>query len=407
MPQLSDVPFAKAWLDAFPAADRETARALVDEILLVGADEFKRGLSALLDKIIHDYSKGRPSALYVEREVATDADDNALPIFEGMSRGRAIGHGPNPVTFDPKKPEIGSEGLLANFVTSYCRLHGPKALNHPGPDVMRKQRVGPIVIVADFIGSGNRVWDMLEAFRTVATIRSWRSYGFIEFFVVAYSGTEDGMRLVQSSRLRPTVLTVAGCPTISGSFRGPVRDAVNQLCRTYPKGDSKPLGYGWTGALIAFEHGIPNNAPPILHKEGKGWIPLFRRRSTLEAISDFPPSNAEEIGDRASHLLRMKNAQHFLADARGRRWIHTMLVLAAIDGGARSAATISAQTRLHLPAVREILAFTQLARWTKNTGALTKLGRAELQRLRKRRARTPVLPKPNKPFYYPTQLRAR
>lgn len=84
-----------------------------------------------------------------------------------------------------------------------------------------------------------------------------------------------------------------------------------------------------------------------------------------------------------------------------------MLVLAAIDGGARTAAAVSAQTWLHLLAVREILAFTQLARWTKNTGALTKLGRAELQRLRKRRARTPVLPKPNKPFYYPTQLRAR
>jgi hypothetical protein len=324
-----------------------------------------------------------------------------------MAHGRATGDGPNPVPFDPKKPEIGSEGLLANLITNYCRLHAPKALNHPGPDLLRKRRVGPIVIVADFIGSGNRVWEMLEAFRAIATFRSWRSYHLIKFFVVAYSGTEEGIRVVQSSGLRPTVLTVAGCPTITGAFRGAVRDAVYQLCRTYPAGHSKPFGYGHSGALIAFEHGVPNNAPPILHSDRKNWRPLFRRRSTVEANADFPPTNAEEIADRAEQMLRVQNAQRFLADARGRRWIHTMLVLAAIDGGARTAAAISAQTRLHLPTVREILAFTQLARWTKSTHALTKLGRAELQRLRKRRARTPVLPKPNKPFYYPSQLRAR
>jgi len=84
-----------------------------------------------------------------------------------------------------------------------------------------------------------------------------------------------------------------------------------------------------------------------------------------------------------------------------------MLVLAAIDGGAQTAAAISAQTRLHLPAVCEILAFTQVARWITSTRALTPLGRAELQRLRKRRSRTPVLPKADRSFYYPSQLRAR
>lgn len=407
MAQLSDSPFAKAWLDTIPAGDRETARALVDEILLVGADEFKRGLTALFDEIMQDHAGKWPIALYAEREVATDEDDQPLPLFENMAHGRATGEGPNPVPFDPKKPEIGSEGLLANLITNYCRLHGTKALNHPGPDLLRKHRAGPIVIVADFIGSGNRVWEMLEAFRAVATIRSWRSYHLVGFFVVAYSGTEDGIRLVRSSRLRPTVMTVAGCPTIDGAFRGTARDAIYRLCRTYPSGHSKPFGYGHTGALIVFEHGVPNNAPPILHSDRKKWRPLFRRRSTIEAIADFPASNTEEIAERAAQLLRVKNAQRFLADSRGRRWIHTMLVLAAIDGGARTASSISAQTRLHLPAVREILAFTELARWTKSTKALTRLGRAELQRLRKRRARTPVLPKPNKPFYYPSQLRAR
>jgi len=84
-----------------------------------------------------------------------------------------------------------------------------------------------------------------------------------------------------------------------------------------------------------------------------------------------------------------------------------MLVLTAIDQGARSIGRISAKTRLRLESVRELLAFTQVAHWTTSRNTLTQLGRAELQRLRARRARTPVLPKEGKPFYYPGQLRAR
>lgn len=415
MPQLSKSAFAQTWLDQFPTSNLNTACALLDEILLIGADEFKRGIYTLLDRIMGEFSEGRPLALYAERvveKVEVKTDDYSerakiLPLFPGADRGRAVGVGPNPVPFNPKYPDIGSEGLLANLITNYCRLHAPNALNNPGPDVLRKQRVGPIVIVTDFIGSGNRVWEMLEAFRAVATIRSWRSYHFIRFFVVSYSGIEEGIRTVQSNRLRPTVLTLTGCPTISGVFRGAVREAVYALCRTYPPKHRWPLGYGYAGALIAFEHGVPNNAPAILHSGTNEWKPLFRRRSTIKAAADFPATNTTEIADRASRLLSVKNAECFLADTNGRRWIHTMLVLAALDRGARTAAGVSALTRLRLDAVREILEFTRVAHWTSVANALTQLGRAELQRLRKRRTRTPILPKEGKPFYYPTQLRAR
>jgi hypothetical protein len=68
---------------------------------------------------------------------------------------------------------------------------------------------------------------------------------------------------------------------------------------------------------------------------------------------------------------------------------------------------VSAQTRISLSTVDETLEFTRIAGWTKEQHALTQLGRAELQRLRRRRARMPVLPSKRKPFYYPTQLRTR
>jgi len=397
---------AQRWLERFVETDREIAASLIDELLLVSGGELTNGITQLFDKVHAQYGGKRPLAFYAEREVEWDKNQ-VLPIFANARDGRAVGKGPPPIPFDPNRPEVGSEGLIANMITSYCRQHGQQMLNHPGPDLLRKRKAGPIVVVADFIGSGQRVCEVLEAFRAVASVRSWRSYHLIDFYVVAYSGTEEGLCLVQSSRLRPKVLTVTGCPTINTAFRKPTRDAVRQLCRTYPPNHNRPLGYGEAGALIAFEHGVPNNAPPILHSGWGNWEPLFQRRSTIAAKGEFPSTNRAEVAARAEQLLRIRGAETYLSDSRGRRWIKTMLVLAAIEAGARSLAQISAHSRLKLETVQEIVDFTEIARWTTRKLTLSALGRSELRRLKRRRARSPILPKPSKPFYYPTQLRAR
>jgi hypothetical protein len=84
-----------------------------------------------------------------------------------------------------------------------------------------------------------------------------------------------------------------------------------------------------------------------------------------------------------------------------------MMVLAAVEAGARSASAASARSGLSLSRIEEILSHTRIVRWTTGRNALTTLGRQELARLRRRRRRTVALPKPGSPFYYPTQLRAR
>lgn len=406
MARFSETDIARQWIARFLDQERETAAKLLDEILFVGAAEFKRSMIALLTQVIAEREEDRPMAIYAEREVNWDGDAIA-PIFRDAEVGRAVGDGPPPILFDPKEPEVGSEGLVATLITSFQRLHQDRVLNHPGPELMRQRRVGPIVILTDFIGSGQRVHEMLEAFRAVASIRSWKSYGYVRFYVVAYSGTEEGLSLITSNGLRPKVLTSAGCPTLRGAFHRTSRAAIYDLCKKYPPGNYYPFGYRDSGALIAFEHGVPDNAPPILHEGWGSWDPLFPGRSAVGANAAFPHSNREELAERAETMLRMQDAARYISDTRGRRWIKTMLVLTAIDHGARSVAEISGKTRLRLARVRELVEFTQVAHWTTAQNKLTPLGRAELQRLRKRRTRNPVLPKVGKSFYYPGQLRAR
>lgn len=411
---LSQTDFSRDWLEQFSEAERPVAAQLADAVMLVSHDSLYRGLRLLLDEVItnrDENDQDRPIALFAERAVATrdteDGGEEVLPFFPGTGKGRATGAGMPPIVVDPADQEVGSEGAIANFITGYERLHRNHVLSHPGPDALRTRRASHVVIVTDFIGSGNRVWEMLEAFWRVATIRSWHSYGFVSFAVVAYSGTEDGLKHVRSHRSAPNVLVVHACPTIFTTFVGAERNAIEALCRAHPPKTRKPFGYGWAGALIAFSHGMPNNAPPILHSSWKGWVPLFLNRSALGADIHFPAVNSDALADRARVVLKIRAAERFLNDPTRRRWVETMLVLTAVKDGSRTAASASARTRLPLADIEQILVFTRIVRWTNPRNALTVLGQRELQRLRLRRARTIVLPTEDLPYYYPSQLRAR
>ena len=408
MTKLSTTSLGTAWLESFEdTSERATAALLIDELLLVSRDELICGLRQAIEAILTKREDPqRPIALFAERAVPK-FDKVVQPFFPSSASGRATGSGVPPIIVDPRDQEVGSEGLVANLITDLARYYGKSVLSHPGPDLMRAERVRHIVIVADFIGSGKRVWEMLEAFRAVATLRSWRSYKLLQFNVVAYSGTEVGLEAVHSSRLKPLVSIVIGCPTLFNTFTGTQLSRVLTICHQYPRGHRHPVGFMNGGALIAFAHGMPNNAPPILHSRTKGWTPLFRGRSTAGTGLDFPSDARETAAERANRLLRISNAYAYLSNAAGNRWITTMMVLAAIDAGARTPTTASARSGLSLSRVEEILGYTRIARWTTGRNALTTLGRQELGRLRRRRRRTPVLPKPGTPFYYPTQLRAR
>lgn len=398
----------KEWLSQFEAGDQALAARLVDEIMLVSRDDFVRGMSELIGKVLASRSAAnRPIALFAEREVQLNDELEALPYFPNTSEGKATGPGIAPILVDPENQEVGSEGLLANLITAYQRDRKDDVISHPGPDTMRERKVERIVIVADFIGSGKRVWEMLEAFRRVATLRSWRSYKLIEFVVIAYSATSLGVDRVASSKLKPRIVLATACPTLSDAFSGSDLSAVTALCRKYPHKAQFPIGYGWTGALIAFAHGIPNNAPAVLHSRKGGWKPLFRGRSTVGLLYDFPSLSNGSVAERASRLLQLRVAKSHLDNTRTRAWIVTLLILDALAGGARDAAKVSAKTRLPLDQVETTLGYLLVVGWATARNALTPLGQREWARLRQRRQARPVLPKPGEPFYFPTQLRAR
>lgn len=407
MAELSKTSFAQSWLGNFPSEDRDTASLLLDRMMLVGASEFSVAITKQLNRIERDCPSAKPClALYAEREVEK-CNYEVLPFFPGTDKGRATGDGIPPVSVDPKKQDVGSEGIVASLISKYCKLPDKHALSHPGPDALRENRVRKIVIVTDFVGSGRRVREMLDAFALVASIQSWRSFGLLDFHVVCYSGTECGLRCVRRHSLRPKVSFHIACPVINEAFSGSELGEIKLLCKTYPGKRSRyPFGFNETGSLIAFSHGIPNNAPAILHSNAGGWKPLFPGRSTASSEIDRIADSSEMLARNSERVLGVRAARKVLSDSEGELWTHAMLVLDAIRSGAKTPTKVSALTQIPFDRVEEVIALSQTAGWVTPKHTLTHMGRREIRGIRRYDLIDEEFAFPESHLYFPSQWRA-
>jgi hypothetical protein len=231
----------------------------------------------------------------------------------------------------------------------------------------------------------------------------------MSFEVIAYSTTNFGREAVEAHPSRPLVSQVIPCPTIDALGREK-RTAFRRLCIGYDPTKSSPdaLGHGDVGALIAFAHGVPNNAPLIFHKKSAKWAPLFPARTTSATRTTFA-SDGTEVDAIRSHLLELR--QKRLAESP---WLDNVkpqsralfAVLAALARPPRDSRTLSTKTGLTLIEVDEALVTATSHGWITDTYRLTDAGQAELENARKSAPTAKVLPQEPERYYYPKALRA-
>ena len=401
-----------AWLGQFAPDDQLAAASLLRAMALVSRDQFAENLSRA---VLHRVESGKtPVGLYVERELR---HRKGVPhrLFK-QSTGkvkRAYGAGPPPV--QPTKaydPSVGSEGLVAHIVSELCRQHPKKIFIQPGPDQIRKYAIRRFILVTDYIGSGNRAWRYIEAAWRVRSVRSWwsaRATKGLAFEVVAYAASPSGRSKVERHPSHPTVRAAVAGPTVGIAFGSGQRSAIRSLCIRYsPMAKEDAMGYGSVGALIAFAHGIPNNAPLILHKKGANWQPLFPARITSASRADFGIDDNKEETIR-EHFLAMR--QKKLAEAG---WVTrlkpqlrtTLFVMAALSQRPRDALAVSSRTGLVIMEVEQALCRALSHGWIDGRNRLTDDGHGQLVHAEKDQQSKSVLPDEPEEFYYPTMLRA-
>lgn len=409
--KLSESTPARRWIGQFKIGDQDDAATLIDRLELFNETQIANAIARQLEAI--DTVPGR-AALYAEREIA---EATAFPIetytdAHGRLRERAV---PN-ATFKPVAPRrgatrVGSEGWMA-FLISQAVKANPRFVNHPAPrqylSTNAKNRIRKIVIVTDFIGSGDRIWTTLEKFWRVPTFAAWWSRGYIRFHIVAATGTSVGVARIKSHPCK----AIVGVTTVVSTLTGPQpkRWAVTWLALVgrYGKEHEKPLGHAGTAALVAFEYGMPNNVPAVLGEKFKDWKPFYKGRAPhdLRLFFGLPPTLSDLLRSALEHRwARFRHALDFRSRRRDKAEMPAFLL--ALRGSWHTDAEIEVAERSGLPTedVARLRGVALAAGWITDRGRLNDSGRKLLKAgtvKHKKDLKTVV---GSTALYYPTSLR--
>lgn len=387
----------RSWLSNFAPEQQVAAKRLLDALELVGQDQFRNGLVRLISCLTKELQK--PIALVPVREMATGQnyfgpDRNASP--------RLLNSGSFP----------GSEGIVANVLGALRRQNGNDGAFVAAPSLknMRAARCRTILYVDDFSGSGKRILDFHRSFMASKTIKSWRSYGLIEFHVAVFAATPHAREVLKITFGNQNVHFVQSCPTFASQHWTPDELAeIRSLCAPHNE-KGAPFGFRETGALLAFTHTAPNNLPAVLWKQVPQWHSFFEGKAV-------PPDILPLFG-RPRRELRIQQAllamgQKTLSTGSWRKFAGVMigemvLILAAIASRKRTIGEIAEASALTQQDVSRLIDLCR--RWglvCSNSLHITDTGLAELRHARSLKSSPPKqkeLPE-SLPPYYPKQLR--
>ncbi|MBL4781598.1 MAG: hypothetical protein JKX92_05095 [Porticoccaceae bacterium] len=412
MTKLSETEEGVNWIAQFRVDDQVMAGRLLDALKLVSHDEF---IEQLKHRILDTSNKTEGViALFTEREVRKGKNrvPNRLYKEPYRKRGRrAYGMGPQPVKpTNNYKLIVGSEGIVSWLISEICMENPNKFISHPSPDQIRKKKVRKFVLVTDIIGSGNRVYEYLESAWRVASVRSWRSLKYVSFGVVAYTGTEAGIKTVKSHQSKTTVDVVIPCPTITTEFDDITSSRIKEMCIYCDPVDNdriESLGYKGSGALIAFYHGCPNNAPRLLHKPGKrSWKPIFSKRRTSAQRHIFSENdNDAELRKLLERMHETRLQKGYWIPAYSKEGRKILILLAALRRGPRFSEALARKTGLTIPEIEILLEKATQWGWVSETRLLMEAGKGQLAHARKITVKKEKIDQENN-LYYPKSLRA-
>lgn len=393
----------RAWLEQFAESDRPLVRQLAEMLSLVSIQEFERALQQAILK--YSGENEGPIALYAVREAPRGS----------TLRFRNGGDGLDSVS---SGSDVGSEARVAHILRQLSRTQQSQFIRQPSIESLLQLRARHIVIVDDLIGSGERTKSYLDQLWNDPTIKSWWSYKKIQFTVIAYAGTTEGVRNVRRHACSPEVRVHRYCPTLDGSpWPREQRRAVRRLCTSYAmlyalKGWA--LGFGRSASLMIFEHGCPNNVPNIFWADSKdstkAWRPLFPgRASTGEVASVFPAELASRTPISVLLAAGQKRVAKVLPAVLGRPLTkESIIILALLGRGINRVEALAHAAHLEVRECQAILEACLEAGLMSPRRRLTEAGFKELSGLiSAAQPRTIRVLDLGEDCYYPCSLRGR
>jgi hypothetical protein len=394
----------RLWVANFDSADQSAAALLIDSLRIVSSAEMR---GALRDRV----------KTLAESQVRTPAV--VIPVLGRDDLPAPGGREPHIAytTFTPGAPissTPGSEGLVGNLLrdlTGGTPGREPGQLLHPATTLegLRDKRCRTIIVLTDYCGSGMQVSEYVKMLTKNKTVRSWRSYGLVEFVVVSYAMSLRARERIRSENGVEGLFTEEIAADFwNAQWTVRERQSVIGICNTYRMRSSpwKPLGFDNSAGLYASDMQVPNNLPAILLQTDKGWNPFFEGRvvpsdivtessgyqadwSRIQSALDAGQLRAARAMERNPNIATLGLPQDILIALSRRR----------LDDWELSSCLHASLHQVHV-ALRFLTGLGLIA-----DDKLTAKGRAELVALRRFERKTSGKLSPSDEPYYPQKLR--
>lgn len=387
---LSETTQYTKWISQFPDTDKLLGKLLVDSINYVDEDTFTKNL---YKSLISTTNQKDYYALYAVRE------RNNKPFWP-------INNSDNPEKINPSE-EIGSEGDLSHFIRDISRKQN-NFLDSPSMNKMKDKKVRHIIFVDDFSGSGSQISNFVDWFYESKTIKSWFSFGYIDFEIYLYAITENALKKLQTNKKIKKIQYEIIIGKGSSLWTEQEYNAIENFCIKYSKvfgiPESFSLGYKESFSLIMFSHKCPNNVPGIIwySKSKKKFIPLveYRPNFYFNKIENLLYSFSEII-HRFHYFFetrkQIKKALNYNMEL--------LLILEFLNKRKYNEVSICKSFNISIGKIHIIINKLLQNGWIDSQNKITKKGKLILKYFKKNEKKKFHLEE-NNDFYYPKNLRA-
>jgi len=391
----------KKWLANYSDVDREFAGQLLESLHFASIDTIRSEVAAAVEAFVLD-NEGR--ALIVAAR-----DEKDLPRLKNGGHHVAF------KTFKPSDPfvgPLGSEGFFDQLVRDLNKTLGNAVVTGKSAesvDGLRAAETQTIVMVTDYVGTGNQIAGFAKIFLRHERLRSWRSLGWMRMVVISYAVSPDALtRLQRTGSPVDEVRYIQIAPDFATSgWSQDVRNEIERVCVDYGDGRDDALGYLGSRGLFASAMTVPNNLPLVLRKSAPGWQSFFEGRTVPTDVARGGPTVPlpirlrdilSRIGqDRLSRAVSVTEVAPWSDELR--------LVLALSRRKPRSVPELVALTQVPTTRIKKALRTLESLGQIDSRGLITTLGIEELKAGRRaRRILTAGLVGSEEP-YYPVLMR--
>lgn len=295
--QFKSEPYAKAYMKLF-----------LDKLTLVSKTSFEQELECFI--IDEAKKEKRPIALVPIIEMDKSQRQS---YFNQPKKDKNKQYRNSEITqILPKKSYPGSEAVIAHLCDKLQKLHPKLFTNAPDIKTLRESKCKTIFFIDDSVGSGDRVKNFINAFKKHVSIKSWLSYGWINYYVVCYSATEFGQNVLnncfKSKNFYGIKKILPEYPTLKNIFMEKDKKIIEDILKKYSEEDSEEdsFGYKGVGGMLLFEHSIPNNSPNILWS---GKNALFSSRRVENSLNFV--FNNKEIEPSFNSIFSNKTIKYY------------------------------------------------------------------------------------------------